>query len=311
MYLVTGGAGFIGSHTVDALLQAGHEVRVLDNLSTGRSENLAGRTVELVEGDIRDRDAVALAVGGCSHVIHLAALVSVPDSCSDPIGYDDTNARGTLHVLEAARVAGVQRVVMASSCAVYGSLVGDDGVMRETDALAPESPYAVSKAINEMYAVCYSRALGLSCTALRYFNVFGARQDAHGPYGAVIPRFVGAAIAGGDLTIYGDGEQGRDFVSVKDVARANVMASQSIAAHGRVYNIGTEHMLKVNHLASVVLDVVGSASRVVHVDERPGDIRFACSDSSRARAELKWTATEDFEWALRRAVEWFRDGKVA
>ena len=307
MYLVTGGAGFIGSHTVDALIGGGRSVRVLDDLSTGQRSHLLGKPVDLVLGDICDPVVVAQAMQGCTHVIHLAAKVSVPDSCADPLGYHQTNERGALVVLEAARDAGVRRVVLASSCSVYGSILSPEGIMREGDPLAPESPYAASKACNEMHAVGYTRSLGLSCTALRYFNVFGTRQDAHGAYGAVIPRFVEAALEGRDLTVYGDGEQGRDFVSVRDIARANVMASRERRASGRVYNIGTQRMLTVNHLAKVVLEVVGSSSKVVHVDPRPGDVRFACSDSALAHRELGWRAQENFEVALCRTVEWFRD----
>lgn len=304
MYLVTGGAGFIGSHTVELLLGEGHAVRVLDDLSTGRRANLAGLDVDLVEGSITDPATVASAMVGVERVIHLAARVSVPGSIARPLAYDHTNVRGFLHVLEAAREVGVKRVVYASSCAVYGSIPGLP--KREDAPLAPESPYASSKMANEAYARAYSRTMGVSAVGVRYFNVFGPRQDPAGPYGAVIPKFVDRALRGQSLTIYGDGEQGRDFVSVKDVARANVRASQTTAGGGMAFNIGGGRMTTVNQLAAEVVEGVGPHVKVVHSDPRPGDILLSLADIRQASEVLGWAPEAAFDVALSDTVAWFR-----
>lgn len=301
MILVTGGAGFIGSHTVVALETQGARVRVLDDLSTGRRENLEGTGAELLVGSITDPETVRQAMQDVTHVVHLAARISVPESCADPVGYHAVNGGGFVTVAQAARAAGVQRLVYATSCAVYGSLPGLP--KREVDPVAPESPYASSKLANEAFASSFT-ALGLGCVGLRYFNVFGPRQDPGGPYGAVIPRFVERALRGEALTIFGDGEQGRDFVSVKDVARANVAGLQGKPG---VYNIGTGRMLTVNALAARVRSIVGDVA-VHHLGEREGDVRLSCADVGAARVGLGWSASEVFEDALDETIRWFRRG---
>lgn len=277
-------------------------MRVLDNLSTGFVENLCGVDVELQEGSICDRDAVAKAMAGVRHVVHLAARISVPASVADPLGYDETNVRGFLHVLEAARAEGVERVVYASSCAVYGSLPGLPKT--ERSPLAPESPYASSKLSNEAYGVAYARTMGVPTVGLRYFNVFGPRQDPSGPYGAVIPKFVEWALAGKPLVVFGDGEQGRDFIHVHDVARANLLATTAEGAAGGVFNIGTGRMLTINRLTEAVRDEVG-AIEVQHEPERAGDVRHSRADAS-AAAAWGFEATEDFDAGLAATVRWFQ-----
>lgn len=305
MFLVTGGAGFIGSHTVETLVSCGIAVRVLDDLSTGRLENLAGLDVDLVKGSVADEQVVARAMHGCTHVVHLAAKASVPGSCDDPIGYDQVNVRGTLVVMDAARRAGVRRLVYASSSAVYGA--APDLPKREEQAVRVESPYAAAKAADELYGQAFARTLGLECVGLRFFNVFGARQDPEGPYAAVIPKFVEAALRGDPLRIFGDGEQGRDFVAVEDVVRAVLLAATSHnGVSGRVYNVGAGRMTTVNSLARLVLTEVGGPSRVEHHPERPGDVRWSLADVSAAKRDLGWEPLADFEAAMRRTIAWYR-----
>lgn len=304
MVLVTGGAGFIGSHTVAALLEAGYAVRVLDNLRTGRKENLEGREAQLVVGDITDAKTVARAMEGCSHVIHLAARPGVPESCADPVDFDHTNVHGTVVVMDQARRLGVLRLVYASSSAVYGSSPAP--VKREDQPVQPESPYAVAKAANEMYGATFTHLLGLPCVGLRYFNVFGPRQDPHGPYAAVIPRFVEQALQDQPLPVFGDGHQSRDFVAVQDVARANVAALTAPRAPGQVFNIGTGRRTTVLALADIVRHVTGTAARVEHHPPRPGDVPHSLADIARAGSELGWTPITPFEGAMQETVRWFR-----
>lgn len=303
MYLVTGGAGFIGSHTVALLREQGLPVRVLDDLSTGSEANLDGLEVELIVGSITDPRSVSYAMAGCSHVIHLAAIPGVPASVDDPVRSDLVNVNGTVAVFEAARRAGVQRVVYASSCAVYGQTEGR--VVRETDALHPTSPYAAAKAADELYAAVFSETLGLSCVGMRYQNVFGTRQDPSGAYAAVIPRFVELALRGQPLPVQGDGEQSRDFVAVADVARANLLAATAPGARG-VYNVGTGRRTTVNEIAQLVLAETGGAAGVEHHPPRQGDIRHMRSDPGKAEVELGWRASEDFSAAMAETIGWYR-----
>ena len=304
MFLVTGGAGFIGSHTVALLRSQGHEVRVLDDLSSGFEANLAGLGAELLVGSVTDAAAVARAVAGCSHVIHLAAIPGVPASVDDPVGSDLANVNGTVTVFEAARRAGVQRVVYASSCAVYGQTEGR--VVRESDPLQPTSPYAASKAADELYAAVFTATLDLSCVGLRYQNVYGTRQDPRGAYAAVIPRFVEFALRGQPLPIQGDGEQSRDFVAVADVARANLAAATAPSARG-VYNIGTGTRTTVNQIAQLVLQEIASAAGTEAHPPRQGDIRHMRSDPAKAAQDLGWRAEADFEVAMAETIAWYRE----
>jgi nucleoside-diphosphate-sugar epimerase len=303
MFLVTGGAGFIGSHTVELLLREDHDVRVLDNLSTGYRENLAGMKVDLVEGSVADRDTVRRAMRGCSHVIHLAAMPGVQSSVDDPIAADLANVNGTVTVFEVARRLGIERVVYASSCAVYGQT--GSGVVHEDQRLLPASPYAAAKAADELYASVFTHTLGLSCVGLRYQNVYGSKQDPAGAYAAVIPRFVKLALRGRPLPIQGDGEQSRDFVAVEDVARANLLAATAPRAEG-VYNIGTGRRTTVNDIAALVQQVIGMVG-TVEKPPRQGDIRHMCSDPSRAERDLGWKAQAEFEEAMAATIGWYRE----
>jgi nucleoside-diphosphate-sugar epimerase len=303
VFLVTGGAGFIGSHTVALLRAHKHEVRVLDDLSSGFEANLAGLGAELMVGTITDPATVRQAMVGCSHVIHLAAIPGVSASVDDPVGSDRANVNGTVVVFEAARRASVERVVYASSCAVYGQTEGR--VVREGDPLRPASPYAASKAADELYASVFSDTLGLSCVGLRYQNVYGTRQDPRGPYAAVIPRFVELALRGQPLPIQGDGEQSRDFVAVADVARANMLAATAPRARG-VYNVGTGTRTTVNQIARLVLREIRAGVGTEAHPPRQGDIRHMRSDPARAEADLGWVAQADFEVAMAETIGWYR-----
>ncbi len=303
MILVTGGAGFIGSHTVRALRGEGREVRVLDDLSTGKAARLDGLGAELRVGSITRRADVEAALRGVSAVIHLAARISVAESVEDPHGYEAVNVGGFITLLEAAQAAGVSRVVYASSCAVYGAAAGLP--LAEDTPLQPLSPYAATKMANEAWASASSATGGPATVGLRYFNVFGPEQDPAGPYGAVIPTFVSRALAGQALHVHGDGLQGRDFVSVRDVARANVAAALAGTSGAVVCNVGGGRMLTIAELAArVVADV--AAVPVVHGPARVGDVRESQADVRRAGALLGWRPEADFDAALREVVAWFR-----
>jgi UDP-glucose 4-epimerase len=278
-YLITGGAGFIGSHLAEALVLEGHAVRILDNFRTGRRGNLAGirGKAEICKGDIRDPRAVRAAVRGVDCVFHQAALVSVAESVERPGETLDVNVNGTLNILQAAQRAGVRRVVMASSCAVYGA---GPVPARETQAPMPLSPYAVSKLAAESLGVSFFFSYGLPVTCLRYFNVFGPRQDPHSPYSGVIAIFTSRMVAGKTATIYGDGRQTRDFVFVADVVRANLAASASERAAGRILNIGTGRGRSLLKLRAELVSLRASPLPVEYAPARPGDIYHSRSDPS-------------------------------
>src|SRR4051812_13130561 len=295
--LVTGGAGFIGSHVVERLLAAGREVRVLDNLSSGRRENLTGAgEAELIEGDVRDRPAVAGALAGCEAVVHLAALVSVQASIADPLASQAINVAGTLNVLLEAHAAGVRRVVFASSAAVYGPHV--ELPAREDAAPAPISPYGADKLAGEGYCSALGEVLGLETVVLRYFNVFGPRQDPGSEYAAVIPKFVEAFRAGRPPTIFGDGEQSRDFVSVADVARANLLALDATEA-GFTANVARGEPVTLNELVAALRELTGSDLQAVHAGPRPGDIRHSTAAVEVAERALGFRAEVSLADGLR------------
>jgi nucleoside-diphosphate-sugar epimerase len=305
MILVTGGAGFIGRHTVAALVAEGHAVRVLDDLSQGDGPATRTLGADLHVGCITDADAVARALDGVEAVIHLAAKVSVPESWDDPDGFDRVNVGGFRTVLAAAAAARVRRVVYASSCAVYGSVPGLP--KRETDPVAPESPYAATKLADEAWASVWSRGAGLDTVGLRYFNVFGPGQDPRGPYGAAIPRFVEAALAGRPVTLYGDGLQGRDFVSVRDVAQANVRAALHVGEDisGRVFNVGRGEMLTLLEILTVLEGVLGRSVARVHAEARQGDVRWSCAAIGALVDAVGWHPTDALEPALAATVRSF------
>lgn len=281
--LVTGGAGFIGSNTVDLLLARGHAVRVLDNFYSGKRENLQPhRHLVVLEGDVRDGATVARAMAGISHVLHLAAQVFVPTSIDDPVMSGAVNVGGFLNVLDGARRAGVQRVVYASSAAVYG-LTASMPLSEQTPP-QPLSPYALEKWINDQYAALFAALYGQSSCGVRYFNVYGPRQDPRSPYSGVISRFCAGVAAGEPLTVLGDGQQTRDFISVGDVARANLAALERDV--GGVVNVATGRSVTLLELVAALGRLVGRELDVVHGPARAGEVRFSAVAPERLRREL-------------------------
>jgi UDP-glucose 4-epimerase len=304
---VTGGAGFIGSHLVRACLEAGESVRVLDDLSTGKRENLAGLRgeAELCQGSVADFAAVERAARGCEVVYHQAAIASVPRSTEDPIGTHAVNATGTLHVLEAARRAGARRLVFAGSTAVYGD--GPELPKREEMPTSPRSPYALQKLTGELYCEQYARLFGLSAVPLRYFNVFGPRQDPHSMYAGVIPLFVEALRKGERPRIFGDGQQSRDFVFVKDVVAANrAAAAAPEAAAGKAVNVGGGSRVSLLELLVEIADALGVPRPEPRFEpERAGDVRHSQADISRAKSLLGWQPRVTLQEGLRETVRWY------
>lgn len=286
LYLVTGGAGFIGSHIAAMLLTNGASVRILDNLSSGRPQNLASLSgqFELIEGDLRDPAAVRTAMQDVTIVFHEAAVASVPQSIDDPVTTLNVNVIGTQNVLLAARDAGARRVVFASSCAVYGN--PKDLPVREDMWPAPRSPYAAHKLIGEDLCRVFTRAYGLETVALRYFNVYGPRQDPASDYAAVIPRFIAALLHGEPPTVYGDGEQTRDFVYIEDIVRANLLASASPDAVGSVFNVGSGERMSLNDLLRLINGLLGTSIAPHRRAERSGDVRESLASIERARQML-------------------------
>lgn len=309
LVLVTGGAGFIGSHLVEALVRRGDRVRVLDNFTTGKKENLASvwDQIELIEGDIRDRSAVCRAVAGVEQIFHQAALVSVPLSVQDPLANHTVNVDGTFNLLNAAREAEVQTFVYASSAAVYGDL--PDPLKVESVTPAPLSPYGLAKRIGEEYAALFTHLYGLNIVCLRYFNVYGPRQDPHSPYSGVISIFLERARTGQPATIFGDGHQRRDFVYVGDVVRANLMAAACPAASGRVFNVGTGHATTILRLWDLVQTVVGVRLPAQFAPERAGDVRHSVADPDLARRVLGFEARTPLLDGLRETWEWYRSAR--
>jgi UDP-glucose 4-epimerase len=307
--LVTGGAGFIGSHIIDALLGEGCDVAALDNLSTGKRENLAhvADRIEFYEGDIRDADAVKTAMAGCDAVFHEAALVSVPQSVASPLDSAAINDLGTLTILETARQSGVRRVVLASSSAVYGDLPGFP--KREEMDLKPMSPYAVHKLTGELNAQLYTDLYGLETVCLRYFNVFGPRQDPSSPYSGVISIFMTLAADNRQPTIHGDGEQYRDFVYVADVARANLLAATADGAAGAVLNIGTGGTITVNRLWETIRKMAGCDLDPAYGPPRAGDLFASQADPGKAASTLGFTPSYTFEQGLENTFNWYMENR--
>jgi len=295
MILVTGGAGFIGSHIARSLAENGERVRVLDNLSSGRSDNLAGIAgeIEVIEGDLRDAEVVARAVDGCEVVYHQAAVPSVPRSVADPRTSLDAGITGTLNVLLAARDRGARRVVFASSSSIYG----DTPVMPKQEDMTPKplSPYAISKLSAEQLCGVFTRLYGLETVALRYFNVFGPNQDPASEYAAVIPKFIAAVAAGERPTIFGDGEQSRDFTYIANVVDANLRAAAVPEASGRVFNIASGRAITVNRMLALVGELLDKPAEADYTDPRPGDIRDSLADISAARDVLGYDPEVSFE----------------
>ena len=305
--LVTGGAGFIGSHLVEALVRRGDQVRVLDNLSTGRRENLGANAaqVEFIEADLNDAAAVARAVAGCEVVFHEAALASVPRSVESPLDTHAACASGTLSVLDQARRAGVRRVVYAASSSAYGNQPTPRKA--ETDLPSPLSPYAAAKLTGELYCQAFWHSYGLETVSLRYFNVFGPRQDPNGPYAAVIPLFIRAIQSGQRPTIYGDGGQTRDFTFVENVVQANLKAAAApIEAAGRVFNIGNGQAASLLELLKALNEIMGGRVEPIFAPPRAGDVRDSLADITQARKALGYEPKIDLRTGLRPTVEYYR-----
>ncbi len=303
LYLVTGGAGFIGSNVAEGLVRRGDRVRIFDNFSTGRSENLAGLDIEVVEGDLRDRLQVQRAVAGVEGVFHQAALRSVPRSVDDPVSTNDVNVGGTLNLLMACREAGVRRVVYASSSSAYG----DDPALPKVETLPsnPISPYAVAKLAAEHYCRTFARLYGLETVSLRYFNVFGPRQNPESKYSAVIPRFLQLALERQPLEIHGDGEQSRDFTYIDNVVQGNLRAMDTPGVSGEVFNIacGTRHSLLA--IAQAIGQFLGRELPRHHTPPRAGDVKHTLADISKAERLLGYHPTVDFAAGIQRTCEYF------
>lgn len=309
-YLVTGGAGFIGSHIVERLVREGHNVRVLDNLVSGHESNLDSFRggLELIRGDIRDAQLVKEATKGVDVVFHEAALGSVPRSVADPVTTHDVNITGTLNVLLAARDAGAKRVVYASSSSVYG----ETPVLPKVEEMTPQplSPYALSKLAGEHYASVFNHVYGFEIVALRYFNIFGPRQDPESQYAAVIPRFITALLEGKPPVVYGDGLQSRDFTYVENVVNANLKAAEAEGVAGRAFNVACGGRYTLLDLLTRVKEILGSDIEPVHEAARPGDVRDSQASVEAAKRAFGYSVSVDFEEGLRRTVDWYRQQVV-
>jgi UDP-glucose 4-epimerase len=299
--LVTGGAGFIGSHLVDALLAAGQRVRVLDDLSSGNVANLSKAGAELLHGSVTDESAVRNAVNGCEFVYHLAAVASVVKSVEAPELSHEVCATGTLNVLNAARQAGVRRVVYAGSASAYGDQPGD--TRSEDDPLIPLSPYAAAKVAGEHYCIAFTSTYGLETVRLRFFNVFGPRQDAKSPYSGVIAIFSDAMKAGKTPTIFGDGLQARDFVYVADVVQALRLAADAKNAVGRVYNVGSGKQITILDLVRYLNELLGTRIVPNHQPARAGDVRISQANIARAQHELGFQPSVSFRDGLAKLLQ--------
>ncbi len=332
MILVTGGAGFIGSHLVEALLKQGEKVRVLDNLSTGKRENLAeatgsaieefiapsepsgffslGKRAEFLLGDIASLETCRRACQGISSIFHLAALGSVPRSVEDPVTSHQANATGTLHILQAAKETGAKRVVYASSSSVYGNVLSrPDGKMPKEETLPPhpQSPYAAAKLMGEQYCRIFSELYGLETVALRFFNVFGPRQDPQSIYAAVIPKFITALLRGTSPVIYGDGRQSRDFTYVANVVQANLLAMNTPGIAGRVFNIACGRQITINNLLSCLQAISSRPVAPRYEPARSGEVRHSLASIDLAKAHLGYAVQVEFEAGLQATWNWFQE----
>jgi len=301
-YLVTGGAGFIGSNIVSLLISKGHSVTVIDNLSKGNLRNLEGLNFNFIKGDIRDDKLISsLMKKNVDGIFHLAALISTTKSIEDPTEDCNVNALGTANILHHAVRANVKKIVYSSSAAIFGEL--KESFIDEGHPLEPISPYGVSKLAGEKYCFAYSKSFPISVVALRYFNVYGVNQR-FDEYGNVIPIFAERLLERKPLTIYGDGEQTRDFINVKDVANANYLAMMS-DVNNCSYNVGSGSTITINELSRTVQKVSGIKAEIHYAPERVGDIKHCCANTSKIRSDLGFTASSNFEDALRDYFEWF------
>jgi nucleoside-diphosphate-sugar epimerase len=311
LYLVTGGAGFIGSHIVRNLVARGEEVRVVDNFLTGSRDNLSdvSKGIDLIEGDIRDAALMRKAMNGVRYCLHQAALPSVPRSIEDPHGANDINVNGTLTVLLAAKDARVDRLVYASSSSVYG----DSPVLpkREDMPTQPLSPYAVNKLAGELYTRIFYSLYGLPTVSLRYFNVFGPGQNPDSPYAAVVPIFLSAMLQGKPASIHGDGEQSRDFCQVENAVSANLLACATPVERvaGKVYNIACGKSHTINELVRKLNEILGTQIHPIHNAPRSGDVKDSLADITLAKSDLGYEPFVRFDEGLGRTVEWFLRGR--
>ncbi|WP_427337952.1 SDR family oxidoreductase [Caloranaerobacter sp. DY30410] len=309
-FLVTGAAGFIGSNLVEALLNMGYKVRGLDNFSTGKKENVEefidNPNYEFIEGDIRDFETCLRACDGIDYILHQAALGSVPRSMKEPLIYEDNNIKGTSNMMEAARQAGVKRFVYASSSSVYGDSKKLPKVEGEEGNLL--SPYALTKKVNEQYGKLYTEVYGLECIGLRYFNVFGHRQDPHSQYAAVIPKFIKALKDGKQVEIYGDGEQSRDFTYIENVIEANLKSCLAPKeACGQAYNIAYGERFTVNQMYNLMCEQLGISLKPKYVAPRPGDIRHSLADITKAKKLLGYRPDWNFTKGFVEVIEWYKE----
>jgi len=305
-YLVTGGAGFIGSNIVERLVEMGEEVVVLDDMSTGYRKNLENfiDDIRLIEGDIRDSEAVGKSMKGVDYVLHQAALASVPRSIDNPVLVNDVNVNGTLNVLEEARKAGVKGLVYAASSSAYG----DAEVSPKVEDLKPRplSPYAVSKLVGEHYCAVYSNVYGLRTVCLRYFNVFGPRQDPASQYAAVVPIFISRIMKDQAPVIYGDGEQSRDFTFVRNVVAANILAAEAEEASGEMMNVACGEEYTVNRLLNIIGDELGSDIEPEYAEPRAGDVRHSMADISKAEELIGYSVEVEFKEGINKTIDWYR-----
>ncbi len=306
-YLITGGAGFIGSNIAIELLKRGEEVRILDNFATGRNINIdpIRDRIDLIDGDIRDFWTVAEAVEGIDYVLHQAALPSVPRSVKNPLTSNAVNIDGTLNILEASRQAGVRRVVAACSSSVYG----ESEILPKVETMSPDplSPYAITKLAGEEYMKVYYRLYGLETVSLRYFNIFGPRQDPGSQYSAVIPLFIKAVISGRQPVIYGDGEQSRDFTYIANAVSANLKACTAANAPGKKYNVACGERFTLNQILKMLGEIVGREVTAQYVDARPGDIKHSMADIEAAKTDLGYSPDYDFKTGLNETFKWFAE----
>ncbi len=304
-YLVTGGAGFIGSNVVHKLIELNHDVWVLDNFLTGKRENIADvlDQITLIEGDLRDLPTVTRVCKNIDYVLHIGALPSVPRSVADPILTHDINITGTLNVLEAARQQNVKRVVFSSSSSVYGNT--PTLPKHEDMPVNPLSPYATHKVSGEFYCRIYNDIYNLETVCLRYFNVFGPRQNPNSQYAAVIPKFISAFQTGRQLTIYGDGEQSRDFTYIENVVSANIVAATAPNAAGEIINIACGHRITINELAYKIGEILGKDVKPQYESSRSGDVKHSLADISKAEKLLNYSSLVDIDSGLQKTIEWF------
>lgn len=304
-FLVTGGAGFIGSNIAEGLLAKRHKVRILDDFSTGKMEHIKSflNKIELVRGDIRSEKDLKKALKGIDYVFHEAALRSVPRSVDDPLSTNDVNITGTLKLLINAKAAGVKRVVYASSSSAYGD--SKKLPQSEDHTPSPISPYATAKLAAEHYCMVFAKTFGLETVALRYFNVFGPRQDPESKYAAVIPKFIEAAFDGTTVEIHGDGKQSRDFTFIDNVVDANILAALTPKISGQVFNIACNESYSVLDIARSIEKVIGKKLSIVHTPPRAGDVRRTCADISKAKRLMHYSPKIQFHEGIKKTVEWF------